>query len=42
MNNLGFDNQGSLELIGLFALASFRMMPAASKILVFNASIQTS
>ena len=34
MNNLGFDNQGSLELIGLFALASFRMMPAASKILV--------
>ena len=34
MNNLGFDNQTSLELIGLFALASFRMMPAASKILV--------
>ena len=32
MNNLGFDNQTSLELIGLFALASFRMMPAASKI----------
>ena len=33
MNNLGFDNQGSLELIGL-VLVSFRMMPAASKFLV--------
>jgi ABC-type multidrug transport system fused ATPase/permease subunit len=34
IENLGFSDRNSLELIGLFALASFRLMPAASKILV--------
>ena len=34
MKNLGFDPKSSLELIGLFALAAFRILPSTSKILV--------
>ena len=34
MRTLGFNTDRSLEVIGLFALAAFRILPSASKILV--------